>query len=1341
MPVFTAAAGAVVAATGAFAAGSTGFLIAQSVVAAGLAAGVGNALGIFDGPDLPTSAVPEFTDPGVDQRLGANTTNKLPCLYGQWVQRGALVYGEVEDDRQTLYAVIALGEGPATSIDRIYWDDLVLTLDSDGEVTNAVGPEGATDRLNGNLNVQTYLGTATNNNSTYLQTRSTNWTANHRMTNIVYAVVTVRYNRDDDITGLSDMRFIGTSPITSPADAVMDQLTNPRYGLGLASSQIDSSSFTAANTYFNANVSHTASDGSTVMAPRFRVNGTLGTDVSVIDRIEDILEGSNSSLRWSDGRYGIFVNRADTVQAFDFNLTNTIGDINVTEVGLNSLVNRLEIQYGRDEANNWQANTLIIETPQANRFPNEPDRSRLISLPLVATSVEAERVGTIILNQAREQLVIRHRADITAMPLEAGDVITYTMPNYGWNAKQFRVVKVSEIEEEGRIEYEIEAIEYTASIYTDRTFIEPGAAPNTNLPSADEIPAVTDLSIISAVSTSATPTVTVGWTVPTGGLYEVFDIYVNGAQTGFNTPSTVFSGSLRPVDASFTSGTSHTFDITGLIAGNYNIWVVGRNAFASSDESNTVALNNWNPVVAVGDTRRVIRENDNPVTMDPGAPTGFSGTGGGWYDPTSTSRPADPDPHWLAEATVPVTNTRDRVIDFALSGTTGEIISTSVDVAQNLLFTFQGDIGESTQTTVTATEQTQFTLSGQAASGQMETFTSTQVSLQRTSGGIRFADGVVDPDDPIVATITFSPELNLAPFSVTSGAATTLLELRDNWVAQLNAVEGISVESTSPDFANFELTQTLAGGVLTDPFLTITRTSGNLTNGFFNEAQSVRRGVDGFATATTYSITYAGSMVASGGFLADSDSDSMASQLQRVINDLPTHRASAPVGSVFTATSRMNSGDDLIVTITAGVNSPTGTSTNNAAISRVVTRQGAAGSEFIGSATIIDVFIGETSIGRRTFNGGTLDSAITAIAGVFTDDGRYTATTDLTANTIRVMSTFTGVTPTATIQVIQAGTSTSGVATGFAIGRNVTSDGVETTIASGQLSSAVVTIGSDVGTIEFGSGDTAAEAARLLETYLISRTALYGFSVTNSTIRATSSGPDSIATDITIVLTQPGLTSTNTATNFTISRTLIDSGSAGSADLTNADWVYYPTSREVRVDDDTTMMETNGSIAVRRGLIEDVLALDFASNATTPDIATTTTTLTTSDSNTNLIISGTVVDFPTLGATTTTAGNRNVAYDVELSADGNTWFAVANTPFFAIDGASAIDNLQGNTYPVNLGIGDVATNTASSTIYQIRCRRRVFTGISAGSVPQATTSPYFNNTFGINLLIIEELVT
>ena len=717
MPVFSAAAAVIVAAVApALAAGTTGFLIAQSVVAAGLALGVGHAPGAFDTPDVDFGPEVTFDDPGVEQRLAANTQNKLPCLYGNWMQRGALTFFELSDDRQTLYAVVSLGEVTGNmTIDRVIWNDVTLTIGSDGEITAGALPDGEVDnRTVGSLNVQLY---PNGGRSTYLEGLSPDWNENHRMTGIAYAVVTVRYNRDKDVTTLADMRFVGTSSTNDPADVVIDQLTNTNYGLGLDSSFIDFASFSTARTYFQTLVASEDSNGATVMLPRFQANGTLGTDQNVRDRIESVLAGCNASLRWDGGQYSLFVNRQEPAVAFTFSQDNILGDITVVERGMNSLINRLQLRYGRDEANNWQRNEVTIETPAADRFPNEIDRFRSIELPMVATQVEAERAGFIILNESREQLTIRHRANVEAMPVEAGDVLNYTHPEFGWVNKLFRITRVTEVEEAGEIQYDIEAIEYADAVYAERMHIEPGAAPNTNLPTAAFIPAVDNLMVVNVEEDAVIPSFGLQWTIPSVGIIEVYDIHVNSSGGQFTDNSTVFLQSVRPAAGTphFVNGAGFATTISALPAGTYNIWVVGRNDFVTSDPSNTVNLV-WEPAVDVN-TVEVIRHHENDVANDPGPPMGPEGTGGGWYDPVegssiTTNRPADPDPHWEARTTAPVPDASNRVVDFLLSGVSGNTIQTITNVEQMIEFTFSGMIGERMQTQTATQERTQFTFSG-----------------------------------------------------------------------------------------------------------------------------------------------------------------------------------------------------------------------------------------------------------------------------------------------------------------------------------------------------------------------------------------------------------------------------------------------------------------------------------------------------------------------------------------------------------------------------------------------------------------------------------------------------
>ena len=858
MPVFTAAASAILTATTSLAAGSTGFLIAQSVVAAGLAAGTARALGLFDAPNIDAPDI-QFDDPGSEQRLGASTRNKLPCLYGNWQQRGALVYFETTTDRQTLYAVIALGEAnTGTAINTVYWDDIRLTLNTSGEVTGGTDVEGnATDRLNGNVNVQLY---PTGGRSTYLENLSSNWTSSHRMTGITYAVVTVRYNRNSDVTGLADMRFIGTATIDSPGDAVLDQLQNTTYGLGLPDSAIDMDSFNTANSYFNAMVAHTNASGSTVLAPRFQVNGGMGTDLSIRERIENILIGSNSSLRWSDGRYGLFVNRAETPVAYTFNTDNVIGDINVTELGLTTTINRMEIQYGRDPSNNYQRNTAIIELPNNSRFPNELDRTQTLDLPLVATAVEAERVGTIILNQSREQLVIRHRADVTAHPLEAGDVVNYTMENYGWTDKQFRILKISEIEEEGRIEYEVEALEYTAAVYADRTFVEPDASPNTNLPSADDIVAVTDLAVANVQLTANIPSFDLTWTVPNNSLIEAFDVFYNPSVPTFGASTTRFLKTILPTGGNdaFTNGSSIADEITTLPSGDHSLWVVGRNAFARSSESNTASVT-WNPQIVASDATTVYRFHENAVTNDPGAPTGADGTGGGWYDADSPSAPSDPNPHWEAVGQGTITNQSNRELDFTFTGNSADVTTSNVPTNQDLLFNLSGLPGETTTTSDGSPERAELTITGNTGSDTSGTPSFTDIMITGNTG---VSSGGTFPNNSSWGSMgdRFTFSIGLA-----SGLTTTLRIRTNN--------TGSASELTSSNSTAFTLRTTIGGVVTTGSIgildiISAIETSPNNytytveinsgTNNFYYRTSSDRnaqREVGGFTGSTPVTLT------------------------------------------------------------------------------------------------------------------------------------------------------------------------------------------------------------------------------------------------------------------------------------------------------------------------------------------------------------------------------------------------------------------------------------------------------------------------------------------------------
>ena len=107
-------------------------------------------------PDVPAGPgqADRAPDPGVRQRIASDPGNKLPVLYGQGKVFGSITFADITSDNQTMAFIITLCEGPIQDIGQIWWDDFKLTLDSDGNVTNATDSQGATDDfLNGNLTV------------------------------------------------------------------------------------------------------------------------------------------------------------------------------------------------------------------------------------------------------------------------------------------------------------------------------------------------------------------------------------------------------------------------------------------------------------------------------------------------------------------------------------------------------------------------------------------------------------------------------------------------------------------------------------------------------------------------------------------------------------------------------------------------------------------------------------------------------------------------------------------------------------------------------------------------------------------------------------------------------------------------------------------------------------------------------------------------------------------------------------------------------------------------------------------------------------------------------------
>jgi hypothetical protein len=203
---------------------------------------------------LPDYGVREQIDPDVD--------NVIPVVYGTAFVSGSIVDAVLTNNNLTMFYAIALCEttGPLLStgnpsqilIDDIFWNGDKISFQGDGITLNA--QTNADNVINQDARGLVKIWLWAGNSTSAKQIAKTgivlpfakvnawsvfpNWTENHNMTDLVFAIIRVDYNKEKNVTGLGDMKFKIRNTLTQPGDVLNDYMTNPRYGAGIVPEEI-----------------------------------------------------------------------------------------------------------------------------------------------------------------------------------------------------------------------------------------------------------------------------------------------------------------------------------------------------------------------------------------------------------------------------------------------------------------------------------------------------------------------------------------------------------------------------------------------------------------------------------------------------------------------------------------------------------------------------------------------------------------------------------------------------------------------------------------------------------------------------------------------------------------------------------------------------------------------------------------------------------------------------------------------------------------------------------------------------------------------------------------------
>lgn len=572
-------------------------------------------------PDVP-DASGNSPNPGNRQQIPPATDNKIPVVYGEAWLGGTVVDLSITSDNQTLYYVIALAEVTSTntgqtpdtiSFGNIYYGGKLVAFAGDGYTVASLTDE-STGEVNtevaGLISIYLYSNGSTqpvNSALSAIQLMQSpgltyQWTAEKVMSNCAFAIVKLKYNAEAGITGIQQTKFKVINSRYRPGDCFYDYLINTRYGAAIPLAQINTASLTTLNNYCDQSFTYTTYAGFSVTQTRFRFDGVLDTNQSIMNNLQNMASCCDCLIRYNEiyAQWGVITQTPSYSVAMALNDSNIISAIQITPIDLASSFNVIEVKFP-DKNNQDAFNSATFDLAAIDPsllFQNEPVNKESISLPLVNNDVRAQYLANRFLKAAREDLQIECAIGFPGLQLEAGDVVTITNVNYGWAAKLFRCTKVTEsFGDDGSIAVKLLLQEYNPSIFDDVSITQFSPSPNTGIGDPIFFGTIYAPVVVAEYPTIANPLFTVQVTTSSSGITQYAEVWYSA----FSTPTSdqLIFAATSEIQSSGTPWSTSTalpiISLTNIPAGNWYFFCRMVNSLGASKFSSASAILRWRP--------------------------------------------------------------------------------------------------------------------------------------------------------------------------------------------------------------------------------------------------------------------------------------------------------------------------------------------------------------------------------------------------------------------------------------------------------------------------------------------------------------------------------------------------------------------------------------------------------------------------------------------------------------------------------------------------------------------------------------------------------------------------
>ena len=451
---------------------------------------------------------PQVGDPGQQaqgiQVTKQGTTVPVPVIYGFRRVGGVNIFTETNgQSNKYLYVVYALSEGEIHGVGKVLVNDVELPLPSGG-VYSAGTIHSVTQkssRYKDRIQLQFFYGTETQGQSS-LAGESASWNKKRRtLPGLAYAVMRfewkeIKTQEDADNNpfsgGIPQVKFdvfgkkvydvrthtAGNLDLSgsyasrsksysfNPANCLLDYLENPRYGAGMAASEINAESFRIAANKYEQIVNYSATQTGRAMT----MNAVVDTGQKILDNVKILIAGARGIMPFTQGRYKLKVedggNATDITSAtvnvaLDVDKDLIIGGISMEGERKNTKYNQVIVNY-IDPDIDFTAQQKVHTVTGDQTIDNDEELTGEFTFQTLTNPSIARDLAEMIYQKSRAQRTVAFQGTQEFLNTEVGDIIRITDPILDLSLQTFRIVGLT-LRADGNVN--VECIEHDATLY------------------------------------------------------------------------------------------------------------------------------------------------------------------------------------------------------------------------------------------------------------------------------------------------------------------------------------------------------------------------------------------------------------------------------------------------------------------------------------------------------------------------------------------------------------------------------------------------------------------------------------------------------------------------------------------------------------------------------------------------------------------------------------------------------------------------------------------------------------------------------------------------------------